>query len=74
MFTLFFTGSEVTDYASAASSDREKFALYFGSMLEQGVYLAPSQFEAAFISTAHSGGDIEQTLSAMEVALEKAFT
>jgi glutamate-1-semialdehyde 2,1-aminomutase len=73
MFTLFFTDREVTDFITAESSDKEKFARYFGSMLEQGIYLPPSQFEAAFISTAHSDGDIEKTVSAVEVALAKVF-
>jgi len=73
MFTLFFTDKVVNDFETASSSDRDKFAAYFGSMLEQGIYIPPSQFEAAFISTAHTDGDIEQTLSAVEVALEKVF-
>jgi len=73
MFTLFFTPKEVTDFATASSSDTEKFAVYFGSMLEQGIYIAPSQFEAGFISTAHTDNDIEKTVSAAEVALGKAF-
>jgi glutamate-1-semialdehyde 2,1-aminomutase len=73
MFTLFFTDREVTDFTTAASSDKDKFAHYFGSMLEQGIYLPPSQFEAAFISTAHSDDDIEKTVSAVEVALAKVF-
>ena len=45
-------------------SDRERFAKYFHGMLEQGIYLAPSQFEAGFISTAHSVEDIEKTVKA----------
>ncbi len=73
MFTVFFADKEVKDFETASSSDREKFAAYFGSMLEGGIYMPPSQFEAAFISTAHSDGDIEHTLSAVEVALEKVF-
>jgi len=73
MFTLFFTDKEVTDFATASSSDKEKFSVYFGSMLEQGIYIAPSQFEAGFISTAHTDNDIEKTVSAAEVALGKVF-
>ncbi len=73
MFTLFFTGKSVTDFATASSSDKEKFAEYYGSMLEQGIYMPPSQFEAAFISTAHTDDDIEKTVSAVEVALGKVF-
>jgi glutamate-1-semialdehyde 2,1-aminomutase len=73
MFTLFFTDKKVIDFASASSSDTKKFATYFGSMLEQGIYLPPSQFEAAFISFAHTRNDIEKTVSAMEVALRAVF-
>lgn len=54
MFTLFFTGAEVVDYSSAKTSDTKAFASYHRAMLEQGVYLPPSQFEAAFLSTAHT--------------------
>jgi glutamate-1-semialdehyde 2,1-aminomutase len=63
----------VIDFASASSSDTKKFATYFGSMLGQGIYLPPSQFEAAFISLAHTRNDIEKTVSAMEVALRAVF-
>jgi glutamate-1-semialdehyde 2,1-aminomutase len=73
MFTIFFTGKDVTDFASASSSDREKFARYFGSMLEDGIYMPPSQFEAAFISTAHNDVDIEKTITAIEIAMRKVF-
>jgi glutamate-1-semialdehyde 2,1-aminomutase len=73
MFTLFFTDKRVIDFATASSSDTKKFAYYFGSMLEQGIYLPPSQFEAAFISFAHTRNDIEKTVSAMEVALRAVF-
>ncbi len=73
MFTLFFTDKEVTNFATASSSDKEKFSVYFGSMLEQGIYIAPSQCEAGFISTAHTDNDIEKTVSAAEVALGKVF-
>jgi glutamate-1-semialdehyde 2,1-aminomutase len=73
MFTVFFTDKQVTDFATASSSDTKKFSSYFGSMLEQGIYLPPSQFEAAFISFAHTRNDIEKTVSAMEVALGKVF-
>lgn len=73
MFTVFFTGKDVTDFSSASFSDREKFAQYFGSMLEDGIYMPPSQFEAAFISTAHNDADIEKTITAIEVAMRKVF-
>jgi glutamate-1-semialdehyde 2,1-aminomutase len=73
MFTLFFTKEQVIDYDTAKTSDTKKFATYFSSMLDQGVYLAPSQFEAAFMSTAHLEEDIEKTIAAAEKALSSAF-
>lgn len=69
MFTLFFTEEEVTDFKSAVKSDTELFGRYFNEMLNQGIYLAPSQFEALFISTAHSDEDIEKTIKANYAAL-----
>jgi glutamate-1-semialdehyde 2,1-aminomutase len=74
MFTVFFTPSPVTDYTSAKKADTVKFGRYFNAMLEKGVYLAPSQFEAAFISTAHTRGEIEHTLAAAEESLKHAFS
>lgn len=71
MFGLFFTDQPVYDYDSAAISDLEAFKVYFRSMLEQGVYLAPSQFEAAFMSGAHTDDDINKTIAASEVAFAK---
>lgn len=64
MLCAFFTDRPVTDFASAANSDTEKFGIYFRQMLERGVYLAPSQFEAAFVSLAHTDEDIEKTVQA----------
>jgi glutamate-1-semialdehyde 2,1-aminomutase len=64
MFTLFFTLSPVVDYASAKRSDTKRFATFFQEMLHQGVYLPPSQFEAAFLSTAHSRTLIGRTIRA----------
>jgi glutamate-1-semialdehyde 2,1-aminomutase len=64
MLTLFFTAGPVTDYESAKRSDTKRFAEYFRFMLERGVYLAPSQFEAAFVSAAHTGEDIARTVGA----------
>ncbi len=64
MFTFFFTDQPVTDYASAKRSDAARFARFFHWMLEHGVYLAPSQFEAAFLSAAHSDNDIDATIAA----------
>ncbi len=68
MFTLFFTDTLVTDYATARQSDTDRYARFFRSMLERGVYLPPSQFEAWFVSLAHLERDIEQTLDAAEAA------
>jgi glutamate-1-semialdehyde 2,1-aminomutase len=62
MFTFFFTEQPVTDYASAKTSDTARFARFFHWMLEGGVYLAPSQFEAGFVSAAHSEEDIARTV------------
>lgn len=64
MMTLFFTNVPVIDYASAKTSDTNIYARYFMQMLQRGVYLAPSQFEAAFVSAAHSMDDIEATIAA----------
>ena len=64
MMTMFFNEGPVTDFEGAKKSDTSLYAEYFRHMLEQGIYLAPSQFEAAFISTAHSGDDIERTAAA----------
>lgn len=63
MVCTFFTETPVTDYASAKKSDTVRFGKFFISMLEEGVYLAPSQFEAAFLSTAHNEAYIEKTIS-----------
>lgn len=64
MVCTFFTSQKVNDYASALTSDTEKFGVFFRTMLDQGVYLAPSQFEAAFVSLAHSEEDINRTVEA----------
>ncbi len=64
MFTWFFTDQPVTDYETAKRSDTKRFAAFFHHMLERGVYLAPSQFEAGFIGTAHSEADIAATVTA----------
>ena len=69
MFCGYFTGSPVHNVADAMKSDREKFKKFFHGMLDAGVYLAPSQFEAGFISTAHTAADIEQTVSAAAQAM-----
>jgi len=69
MFTLFFTSDKVTDFTSAKISDTSAFASFFRSMLERGIYLPPSQFEACFISAKHSLDDVSETLRAMDLAL-----
>ena len=66
MFGLFFNAHEVYDYATSAASDQEAFKVWFRTMLEEGIYLAPSQFETIFMSGAHSDADIEKTLAAAE--------
>jgi glutamate-1-semialdehyde 2,1-aminomutase len=71
MFCAYFTGQPVWGLADALQSDCERFAKFFHRMLAEGVYLAPSQFEAGFISTAHSPADIEQTTRAMAKVLRK---
>ena len=69
MFTLFFNERPVYNYSDAKESNIERFAKYFRKMLESGIYLAPSQFEAVFVSFAHTKTDIEKTLIAAEKAL-----
>ncbi len=71
MFTTFFTAGPVTDEATAKSADTQAFAAFFRSLLDQGVYLAPSQFEAGFVSLAHSDADIAQTVAAAQVAMRQ---
>ena len=64
MFTGFFSRQPVVDYASAKRADSKRFGRFFHAMLERGVYLAPSQFEAAFVSLAHDNGAVDRTLAA----------
>jgi glutamate-1-semialdehyde 2,1-aminomutase len=68
MFTFFFTDQPVTDWESAKRSDTAKFGKFFRHMLERGIYLAPSQFEAAFMSAAHTEEDVAKTVEAAEEA------
>lgn len=70
MLTLFFNAGPVTDYQSALRSDTAMYAKYFRSMLSQGIYLPPSQFEVAFVSAAHTTGDVERTIATNRRALE----
>ncbi len=69
MFTFFFTDKKVTDWDSAATSDTKKFGNYFRAMLDAGIWLPPSQFEAAFLGAAHTEQDVEQTIAAAREAL-----
>lgn len=69
MLTIFFADAPVTDFASAKAADTERFARFFRNLLDRGVYWPPSQFETAFVSTAHSGSDIDQTVEAIGESL-----
>lgn len=71
MLCMFFTGEKVVSYAQSKNADTKMFAQYFRNMLEEGIMLAPSQFEGMFISTAHSDEDIERTIEASRSALAK---
>jgi len=71
LLTTFFTPSTVVDWNTAKQSDTKRYGRFFHAMLDQGVYLAPSQFEAAFLSTAHSAQDIEKTIKAAHAAFKK---
>jgi len=69
MFCLFFTAKPVRNLGDAKTSDTKAFAKFFHALLARGVYLAPSQFETGFLSTAHTAGDIAETARAMSEAL-----
>jgi glutamate-1-semialdehyde 2,1-aminomutase len=71
MWTTFFTGEPVRNWQGASASDRDLYAKFFHAMLEEGVYLAPSQFEAAFISVRHTDEIIEQTIEAGRRAFKR---
>ncbi len=71
MFTTFFADAPITNWASAKKSNTQKFGAYFRAMLERGVYLAPSQFEATFLSTAHGDAEIEATVQAAEQTMQR---
>jgi glutamate-1-semialdehyde 2,1-aminomutase len=71
MFCAYFTDKKVYNVADAMKSDRERFKKYFHGMLDGGIYLAPSQFEAGFLSTAHSPADIERTVRVAAQTLRK---
>jgi glutamate-1-semialdehyde 2,1-aminomutase len=73
MFSMFFAETEIKDYRSAKTCDTNMFKKYFNGLLEQGIYIAPSQFEAGFMSTVHSDKDIDITLEASLRSLEQAI-
>ena len=73
MLTLFFTESQVIDFDTAKTSDTQKFAQYFNSMLESGIYLPPSQYEAWFVSIAHTKKDLDVTLEKNYEALQNIY-
>src|SRR5207302_10529994 len=72
MWTLFFNAEPVTDYDTAKKSDTKRFARFFWAMMDRGVYLPCSQFEAAFVSAAHTEQHIAQTVAAAREALAGA--
>ena len=74
MLTLFFSRTRVTQYEEALACDTKRFGVYFNEMLARGIYLPPSQFEAAFVSLAHTRSDIDRTLDAARESLEIAFS
>ena len=70
MLTLFCREQPVRDYDDAAASDTDRYAALFRHLLERGIYVAPSQFEAMFVSLAHGDAEIEQTLAAFQSYFE----
>ena len=73
MFSMFFTDQEIVSFESVKTSDTHLFKRYFNAMLEEGIYIAPSQFEAGFMSAVHTDEDIDATLAAQGRALKKAM-
>jgi glutamate-1-semialdehyde 2,1-aminomutase len=69
--TIFFTAEAVTDYTGAKRSDKSRYARYFREMLDRDIFLAPSQFEAAFVSAAHTTEDIDRTVVAALASLQR---
>jgi glutamate-1-semialdehyde 2,1-aminomutase len=74
MWTSFFTGGPVTNWESANKSDRERYGRFFHAMLKEGVYLAPSQFEAGFVSITHTEAVIDQTIEAARKAFQAIWS
>ncbi len=73
IFSMFFTDQEIVSFDSVKTSDVEFFKFYFNAMLEEGIYIAPSQFEVGFMSAVHTNDDIDQTIEAQFRALKKAL-
>jgi glutamate-1-semialdehyde 2,1-aminomutase len=71
LLTLFFTEGPVKDYETAKKSDTQRFARFFIHLMEQGIYLPPSQFEAWFVSLAHTQKDLQRTIEACDIAFQK---
>jgi glutamate-1-semialdehyde 2,1-aminomutase len=71
IMSCFFTDKKVQNFADVQSTDIKRFKKFFSSMLEQGIYLAPSAYEAMFISLAHSKSDIEKTIEAAKISFQK---
>jgi glutamate-1-semialdehyde 2,1-aminomutase len=71
MWTSFFTEGPVTNWATANKSNRELYGRFFHAMLDEGVYLAPSQFEAGFVSIMHTAAIIDETIEAARAAFRK---
>src|SRR5262249_35698475 len=69
LLTLFFSKGPVRNYTDAKKADTQRFASFFRAMLERGIFLAPSQFEALFVSSAHTDADIDRTIAACREAL-----
>ena len=69
MLTLFFTATPVTDYATAKTADTERFGRFYRGLRARGVFLPPSQYEAMFVSLAHSDDDVDAVLAAARAAL-----
>ena len=72
LLTLFFARAAVTDYAAAKNCDTKRFAVFFRAVLERGIFIAPSQYEALFVSSAHTDADIDRTLAAFRESLNAA--
>jgi glutamate-1-semialdehyde 2,1-aminomutase len=73
LLTLFFAPGPMTDFASVQRSDTRRYAAFFHAMRERGIFLPPAQFEAWFLSTAHSPADIRRTAKAAGQSLDRAF-